>query len=165
MSVGEQITSINNMNTIYDISRMLYECYINIENGVIPQFYDADLYDPNVLGFNVIDPNILGNWAFDPRSMNIIGTGVTFENVGGLVCNGSEIYDLSVIGIDSGVTSWYITGSTNLFTSDVYSGSTNTIITISGIIGALGSGNIEFRWTNNGALVYSYPISMVSTCW
>lgn len=35
MSIGEQITSINNMSTVYDISRMLYECYINIENNVV----------------------------------------------------------------------------------------------------------------------------------
>ena len=34
MSIGETITIINNMHTIYDISRMLYECYINIEGNV-----------------------------------------------------------------------------------------------------------------------------------
>ena len=70
MTVGEEIVSINNMHTIGDISKMLYECYINIENDIMSasEFYDANYYDPNILGSNVIDPNIIGNWVFDPIS-------------------------------------------------------------------------------------------------
>jgi hypothetical protein len=162
MSIGEQIISINNMSSIYDISRMLYECYINIENGITTTFYDADLYDPNIFGPNVIDPNILGPWAFDPRSMNVIGTSITITT-SGLVCSGSNIYDLYVIGIDSGTTSWYVTGNTELFTAFPSSGTTNMTVTITTPL-FLGSGNIEFRWANNGLLVYSYPINVVNTC-
>jgi hypothetical protein len=69
ISLGDIIISVNNMYTIEDISKMLYECYINIENKDDEEFYDGDYYDPNLnmIGKNVIDPNLDGNWVFDPE--------------------------------------------------------------------------------------------------
>ncbi len=184
MLLEDIIISINNMHTIGDISKMLYECYINIENSTpedIP-FFDANLYDPEfydmdlkpyLRNLNVIDPE--GGipfkdpedipYVFDSRSMMVIGTGVSFLSIDGSPCiSGDEIFDIYVMGVDTGFTSWYITGNTELFTSDIYSGYTNTTIVTSGIPLMLGNGEIEFRWENNDELAYSYPISVISIC-
>ena len=60
MTIGEMITSINNMHTVYDISRMLYECYINIESMVDSTEYYiggwTEVVDPDLIGLNLIDP-------------------------------------------------------------------------------------------------------------
>jgi hypothetical protein len=69
MYEGEIIVKVNNMYTVEDISKMLYECFINIENyaeSPIYDFYEGNLYEPNIDGFNVIDQNELGLWVFDP---------------------------------------------------------------------------------------------------
>ena len=70
MTIGEPIIAINNMITVEDISKMLYECYINIENDttLVYPFYDGDFFDPNQIGMNVIDSNVIGDWVFFPTS-------------------------------------------------------------------------------------------------
>ena len=58
------------MCSIYDVSRMLYECYINIESLIDnSEFYDGgwnEVIDPNVIGFNLIDPRDTGHTLPDP---------------------------------------------------------------------------------------------------
>ena len=79
MSIGETIISINNMYTIYDISRMLYECYINIESGnaINDDYYVGgpnEVIDPLLIGLNVVDPrdthHVLPDPVDDPTGTN-----------------------------------------------------------------------------------------------
>lgn len=68
LSNGDQIINIQNLHTVEDISKMLYEVFINIESDVdeFGNFYTGNYYDPNIIGLNVIDPNESGDWVFDP---------------------------------------------------------------------------------------------------
>ena len=82
MVTDEILVSINNMFTIHDISKMLYECYINIENDVLnTDFYIGNYFDPMMDGPDVIDarqtdfvypnppfptPESNWYWLFDP---------------------------------------------------------------------------------------------------
>ena len=65
---GEQILNIQNLHTVNDISKMLYEVFINIEGELEDPgvFYLGDFFDPTIIGLNVIDPNLFGPWVFDP---------------------------------------------------------------------------------------------------
>ena len=64
----DQIISVQNLHTIEDISKMLYEVFINIEEDFTQfgDFYLGDYFDPVLIGQNIIDPNAEGPWVFDP---------------------------------------------------------------------------------------------------
>ena len=58
MTNGEVVTSIMNMYSVEDVSKMLYECFINIESGILPytSWDEGNVYDPSLEGYNVIEP-------------------------------------------------------------------------------------------------------------